>query len=188
LQIVDVDAEIAEIAALYRKVGDVHGLASLYNNASYVAIMQGSYERAAAYLDETLLAVERTGEPLRLMLAFGNLGLASLFMADLDDAEAHFAEEIRLCCEHGLSWLASEGIAGLAAVAARQGEVERAARLLGAAESLANVFGDRAGARLEQEFFTPARQQLGEGRWGAAHAQGARLSFDEAVRLALDGA
>ncbi len=187
-RIVDVDAEIAEIAALYRKVGDVHGLASLYNNASWVAIMEGSYERAAAYLDETLLAVERTGEPLRLMLAFGNLGLASLFMADLDDAKAHFAEEIRLCCEHGLSWLASEGIAGLAAVAARQGEVERAARLLGAAESLARVFGDRAGARLEQEFFSPARQQLGEGRWGVAHAEGARLSFDEAVRLALDPA
>jgi predicted ATPase/DNA-binding SARP family transcriptional activator len=187
-RIVDVDAEIAEIAALYRKVGDVHGLASLYNNASYAAIVQGSYERAAAYLDETLLAVERTGEPLRLMLAFGNLGLASLFMAEVDDAKAHFAEEIRLCCEHGLSWLASEGIAGLAAVAARQGEVERAARLLGAAESLANVFGDRAGARLEQEFFSPARQQLGEGRWGAVHAEGARLSFDEAVRLALDPA
>ena len=52
--IVDVDAEIAEIAALYRKVGDVHGLASLYNNAGYVAITQGSYERAAAYLDEAL--------------------------------------------------------------------------------------------------------------------------------------
>ena len=187
-RIVDVDAEIAEIAALYRKVGDVHGLASLYNNASYVAITQGSYERAAAYLDETFLAVERTGEPLRLMLALGNLGLASLFMADLESAEARFAEEIRLCCEHGLSWLASEGIAGLAAVAVRQGEVERAARLLGAAESLANVVKDTAGIRLEQEFFLPARARIGETRWRAAYADGAALSFDEAVSLALDAA
>ncbi len=58
--IVDVDAEIAEIAALYRKVGDVHGLASLYNNAGYVAITEGSYERAAAYLDEALVLGERS--------------------------------------------------------------------------------------------------------------------------------
>ena len=53
--IVDVDVEIAEIAALYRKVGDIHGLASLYHNAGYVAIAEGSYERAAAYLDEALV-------------------------------------------------------------------------------------------------------------------------------------
>ena len=40
----DVDAEIAEAAAVYRKVGDVHGLAGLYNDAGYLAVTQGSYE------------------------------------------------------------------------------------------------------------------------------------------------
>ena len=137
--IVDVDAEIAETAALYRKVGDVHGLASLYNNAGYVAIEQGSYECAAAYLDEALVLAERTGEPLRVMLVFENLGLAALFMANLERATARFAEGLRLCREHGVPWAGAEGIAGVAAVAARQGESERAARLLGAAESLASL-------------------------------------------------
>jgi hypothetical protein len=118
----------------------------------------------------------------------GNLGLASLFMADLDDARARFAEEIRLARVHGLAWLASEGIAGLGAIAARQGDAERAARLLGAAQSLANVLADAAGVRLEEEFFSPARERIGETRWRAAHADGARLDFDEAVSLALDPA
>ena len=144
--IVDVDAEIAETAALYRKVGDVHGLASLYNNAGYVAIEQGSYECAAAYLDEALVLAERTGEPLRVMLVFENLGIAALFMANLERAMARFAEGLRLCRQHGVPWAAAEGIAGVAAVAARQGEPERAARLLGAAESIAEL--DDA-ARLE---------------------------------------
>jgi predicted ATPase/DNA-binding SARP family transcriptional activator/Tfp pilus assembly protein PilF len=184
--IVDVVAEIAETAALYRKVGDVHGLASLYNNAGYVAVTQGSYEWAAAYLDEALELAERTGEQLRVMLVFGNLGLAALFTADLECAAAHFAKQLRLSREHAVYWMAAEGIGGLAAIAARQGEAERAARLLGAAESLANVLGDAAGVRLEQEFFSPARERLGETRWRAAHADGARLNFDEAVRLALD--
>jgi predicted ATPase/DNA-binding SARP family transcriptional activator len=186
-RIVDVEAEIAEAAALHRKVGDIHGLTGIYNNAGYTAVTQGSYERGAAYLDEALPLAQKTGEPLRVILAFGNLGLASLFMADLEGAEARFAEELRVCREHGLSWIASEGIAGFAAVAACQGELERAALLLGAAESMANVLGDAAGIRLEQEFFTPARERLGEERWRTAYADGARLSFDEAVSLALDG-
>jgi hypothetical protein len=185
--IIDVDAEITEIAALYRKVGDVHGLASLYNNAGYLAVTQGSYEHAAAYLDEALELAVRTGEQLRVMLVIGNLGLAALFTADLERAAAHFAEQVRLSREHAVSWMAAEGIGGLAAIAARQGEAERAARLLGAAESLANVLTDAAGLRLEREFFSPAREQLGETRWRAAYADGARLGFDEAVSLALQG-
>ncbi len=184
--IVDVDAEIAETAALYRKVGDIHGLASLYNDAGYLAVTQGSYERAAGYLDEALELAYRTGEQLRVMLVIGNLGLAALFTADLECAAARFAEQLRLSREHAVYWMAAGGIGGLAAIAARQGDAERAARLLGGAESLANVLTDAGGLRLEQAFFSPARERLGETRWRAAYADGARLGFDEAVSLALD--
>jgi predicted ATPase/DNA-binding SARP family transcriptional activator len=187
-RIADVDAEIAEVAALHRKVGDIHGLAGIYNNAGYMAATQGSYEHATAYLDEALALAERTGEPLRVIMAWGNLGLVSLFTGDLEVAETRFAEELRLCREHGLTWLASEGIAGFAAIAACRNEEERAARLLGAAESLAKVLGDAAGLRLDQEFFSPARERLGEKRWRAAYADGARVDFDEAVSFALDPA
>jgi len=184
-QIADVEAEIAEAAAVYRKVGDVHGLASLYNDAGYLAVAQGSYERAVAYLEQALVFAERSGEPVMVILVFGNLGLASLFTADLESAVVRFGEELQLCQEHALAWLAAEGIAGLAAVAVRRGQVERAARLLGAAESMANVLDDAGGVRLAEEFFSPARQQLGEARWRAAYADGAGLGFDEAVSLAL---
>ncbi len=184
--IVAVDAEIAETAALYRKVGDIHGLASLYNDAGYLAVTQGSYERAAGYLDEALELAYRTGEQLRVMLVIGNLGLAALFTADLECAAARFAEQLRLSREHAVYWMAAGGIGGLAAIAARRGDAERAARLLGGAESLANVLTDAGGLRLEQEFFSPARERLGETRWRAAYADGARLGFDEAVSLALD--
>jgi predicted ATPase/DNA-binding SARP family transcriptional activator len=186
-RIADVDAEIAEAAAVYRKVGDVHGLAGLYNDAGYLAVTQGSYELAATYLDEAMACAERSGEPVRVALAFGNLGLASLFTADLENAVVRFGEELQLCREHALSWLASEGIAGVAAVAASRGDLERAARLLGAAESMAKVLTDAAGIRLAEEFFSPARRQMGETRWRAAYADGVGLDFDEAVSLALAG-
>ena len=186
-RIVEVEAEIAEAAALLREVGDIHGLAELYNDAAYDAIGQGSYERAAAYLDEALPLAERSGEPIRVIIAFENLGLVALFMADLERAAAHFGRSLRLCVEHGVAWIAAGGIGGLAAIAARRGETERAARLLGAAESLANLLiGDAASVRLEEEFFSPARERIGETRWRAAYTEGARLDFDEAVSVALD--
>ena len=74
----------------------------------------------------------------------------------------------------------------MGAIAARQGDAERAARLLGAAQSVANVLADAAGVRLGQELFSPARERLGERRWDAAYAEVARLDFDDAVSLALD--
>jgi len=148
--------------------------------------VQGSYERAAVYLDEALVFAERSGEQLRVVLAVGNLALASLFTADLERAVLQFGEVLQLSHQHAMSWLAAGGIAGLAAVATCQGEAERAARLLGAAESIATVLGDAAGVRLEQEFFSPARERLGESRWDAAYTEGARLDFDEAVSLALN--
>jgi len=184
--IVDMGAEIAETAAVYRKVGDIHGLAGLYCNVGFTAIGQGSYERAAEYLDEALPLAKRTGEPLRVIICFGNLGLVALFMSDLERAAAHFREELRLCVEFGVAWVAADGIGGLAAVAACRREAERAARLLGAAESMANVLVDVVGVRLERELFSPARERMGETLWDAAYADGARLSFDEAVSLALD--
>jgi len=187
----DVDAEIAEIAevaALYRKVGDFHGLAGLYSHAGYAAITQGNYQRAAVYMDEALVLAEQSGEQVRVMMAFGNLGLASLFTGNFDDAAAHFAQQLRLGHEHAVPWMAAEAMTGLAAIAARQGDSERAARLLGAAESLANILGDAVGARLEQEFFAPARDGIGEARWAVVHTAGGGLGFEEAVGLALEPA
>ena len=181
----DVEAQVAEIGALYRKVGDIHGIAGLYSYAGYVAIAQGRYEHAAVFLDQTLELAERSGEPFRVILAFGNLGLASLFTGDLENARAHFGDELRLCREHAVHWMAAEGLAGLGAVAACRNEAERAARLLGAAESLAQVLSDPVGAKLEQQFFAPVRERIGEERWRAAYADGARLGFEDAVSLAL---
>lgn len=40
-------------------------------------------------------------------------------------------------------------------------------------------------ARLEEQFYGPARASLGTRRWSEAHAEGARMSFEEAIAFAL---
>jgi hypothetical protein len=41
-------------------------------------------------------------------------------------------------------------------------------------------------SRLEEEFFRAARARYGERRWSDAHAAGRRMSFHEAIALAVE--
>ena len=108
------------------------------------------------------------------MLLQGNVGLAKLMTGDADAARASFREELRLCSERRVLPFASEGLLGLAAVAAARKDHDRAARLLGAAD--AQTYGsqqDEVKARLDTAFFRPAREHHGIDTWDAAVRHGA---------------
>jgi hypothetical protein len=112
--------------------------------------------------------------------------LAALLTGDTEAAEDAFREELRLCRELVVLPFASEGLEGLAAVAAVRGDDHRAARLLGAAaEDRRDRAEDSVQARLDTEFFEPARTRHGADAWDAAARDGATLSFDEAIAYAL---
>jgi hypothetical protein len=81
---------------------------------------------------------------------------------------------------------ATEGLLGLAGVAAVRGDSERAARLVGAAGALRCVPEDPVEARLDAAFFEPARKRCGTRAWDAAAHDGGRLSFESAIAYALE--
>ncbi|HEX6651941.1 MAG TPA: hypothetical protein VF072_04300, partial [Thermoleophilaceae bacterium] len=141
-----------------------------------------SPEGARPFLAEAVPLAREHGDPVLLALTCGNLGLEALFTDDLDRAQDAFDEQLRLCREHVLRHSASEGLGGLAAVAARRGDPERAARLLGAASVIGPIGDADVNAQLEQHFFAPARDCTPN--WSHAHAAGAELSFDEAITFA----
>jgi len=117
----------------------------------------------------------------------GNTGLAALFTDDADAAHDAFRDELEICRELAVLPFAGEGLGGLAAVAIRRGELERAAWLLGAAE--AHRHGqpkDVIDDRLRTTFFDPARGRLGEDAWDATVRRGAAMSFEVAIAAALD--
>ena len=81
---------------------------------------------------------------------------------------------------------ASEGLQGLAAVAAVHGDDHRAARLVGAAT--AHRYGhpqERVEERLYARFLAPARARHGADRWDTAVREGSALSFEDAIAFAL---
>ncbi len=113
-----------------------------------------------------------SGHAPTLAFLCGNVGMEALFANDLDRARGAFDEQLELCREHVL-WVAAEGLSGLAAIAARQGDPERAAHLLGAASATGPWDGDADVARhLEEHFFAAAREQLGTAHWNEAHGEG----------------
>ena len=176
--------EYAETAALLRKVGNLRYLAYHFANAAYRHIADRLYESADELLTEALPVARQTGDPFALLVTFGNLGLVALFTGDLESARSRFGEQLRTCRTHALPFSADEGLAGMAAVAARD-DPEHAALLFGAASALGPSGDPVVVARLDEEFFAPARQRCGEQRWNDALNAGARLGFQDALDIAL---
>jgi len=182
----EASADLEEAAAALRSVGAFRALATMYWNAAYNAIKDGCHERAGPLLEQARPLVHQLGDPWLMCFFCGNDGLAALFTGDDDRARAAFEEQLRLCGELVVPWLAAEALGGLAAIATRAGDLERAARLLGAA-SVHGAIGDADVTReLEQEFFEAARARCGERRWSDAYAAGRRMSFQEAIALAVE--
>jgi predicted ATPase/DNA-binding SARP family transcriptional activator len=177
--------ELEQAATALRKLGSARPLLMLYNNAAYNAIKAGSPDDARPVLAQAVPLAQELRDPSYLALTCGNVGLEALFNDDLDRAEDAFEEGLRLCREHVVMHFAPEGLGGLAAIAARRGDPERAARLLGAATAIGPVGDADVNAELEEHFFAPARAYHGTRLWSGAYTAGAQMSFEEAVTFAL---
>jgi tetratricopeptide (TPR) repeat protein len=174
-------------ASLLHEVGNVHRLADLLASAAYAALSKGSDRDAKDFLDRAIPIVHALEDPLLSMLLRGNIALTALLSGETDAAREAFRDELRLSREFVVLPFASEGLGGLAAVAAVHDDVHRAARLSGAAA--AHRYGqpeDAVDARLEATFFTPARARCGAHAWHDTAREGAALSFEDAIAYALE--
>jgi predicted ATPase/DNA-binding SARP family transcriptional activator len=181
-------AEFDEAVTMLRKVGAKRDIVMLYSDTAYNAVSLGRPELAQSLLDRAVPLARELGDGPVLAFVCGNVGVTALFLNDLERARTAFEEQLRLSLEHVL-WVAAEGIAGLAAIAVRSGDLERAARLLGAASVVGPWGGDAdVDAQLESLFFGPARAELGARSWDEEIQAGSELSFEGAIALALSPA
>ena len=125
--------------------------------------------------------------PHEWMMVAAHVGTrAALFTGDIAGADRRAPRGTRPRAELVVLPIASEVLRGLAAVAARNGDLDRAARLCGAAD--AHRFGQPAvplEARVRDTFLAPARARHGAEAWDAAAREGAALGLDGAIALAL---
>ena len=171
-----------------RAVGDLIGLVRICGNVGYAAIVERRHDDALSWLEQGLEFARPLGDPAGVFFIRTNQGLASLFADDLDEARHAFCEALATCRD-GAEDVADETLLGLAAVEASQGDLERAARLAGAAQGREtvdrSVDEDTIWDRLYDEILTPARERYGAANWDRAAGEAAMLSLQEAIDLGL---
>jgi hypothetical protein len=70
-------------------------------------------------------------EPFDEVITSGNAGPTALLPGDVDAARYALCEELELCRETVVLPIVTDGLSGLATVAAVRGDLDRAARLAG---------------------------------------------------------
>ena len=176
---------VQEAASLLLEVGNVFRLVGLLSGAAYGALWEASDRDAKDFAEAALPIARDLDHPFSWMLAQGNFGLAALLTGDTYTAGDAFREELALCRELVALPFTTEGLLGLAGVAAVRGDIERAARLVGAADAHRCEPEDSVEARLHAAFFEPARARAGAEIWDAAARDGGTLSFEDAIAYAL---
>jgi predicted ATPase/DNA-binding SARP family transcriptional activator len=182
-------ALLTQAGRLLAPVGNYREIATVYSTAAYVALTEDRIVEATSFLDTALHAATRAKDPWATMITLGNIGLAYLFSGDPDRARDAFSRELRLCVQHAFPYCADEGLAGMSAVAAAQGEYEVAARLRGTAVALGyppHLFDEKIDDRLERQYLAPARVHYGAAAWREAEEAGAALSYQQAITYALE--
>jgi Tetratricopeptide repeat len=136
---------------------------------------QGDNERATALYEESLGLCTAIGFKWDTALAFCRLGTVVHAQGDDARATALYEESLALYRELGNKHGLAECLEGLAGVAVAQRQLERAAQLLGAAETLRQATGaplsPGARARYDRDM-SAVRAGLGEAAFAAAWATG----------------
>ena len=165
--------------ALWRELGDERGLGISTTNVGCLALMQGDLERAVTFSREGLALYERAGQRDLMLHPMFNLGLAELLGERHADALARFGDGLTLALEMDYRESIALNLEGQAAVHAATGDPEHAARLLGAAEQVADEAGfkrEPLEQGLHDRTVATLRAALGDAAFDAAFAAGRRLA------------
>jgi predicted ATPase/class 3 adenylate cyclase len=178
---------IEESADLAREQDDKSNLAMATNNLGDLALLRGDYHQAAAHFEESLALARELSDMHLVAAVLANLGFGALEQGHHDKARAWLSESLTVSQELGNLEVVVWCVEGIAAVEASE-KAERAATLLGAAESLREQMGavPRPSDRQQNERTLALLQsKLGEELYVAAWARGQAMTLDETVTYAL---
>jgi non-specific serine/threonine protein kinase len=156
------------------------------SNIGFRAIEEGDYAYArAATAQAVALQRSRADDITGLAIGLGNLGLVATLEGDAAEARPALRECLLTCREHGLVRPLAEALVALAALAAREADHARAARLCGAASALACDAPTATDQKLQAEARESGCAALGAAGWDQEWARGRGLGFEAAIAYAL---
>ena len=183
--------DIAEQSLLlFQELGNKPGITHTLNLMGELARTAGNDEGAQAAYEKCLEVVREIGEIRREVMLLANLGVIAKHQGDLNRAEQLFKQALMKQIDlGGYAKIGSVGdIVFVAGVIGARGDLERAARLFGAADALFESFemglepGDLPEYERDLAF---VRSQLGEDQFQLCLREGRELSLDQAIEVAL---
>ena len=178
----------AESVAVARAVGDERLEALALGLLAEGYLHSGRYDDVREVGGRALALARTTADSEVISLALARLGVAAALDHRPREATAHLVEAMEHARGLGFPETAAWCCEGLALVAAEQGDAVRAARLLGAGESLRRVGGgvlQPAEAAARATALTTMQRQLSATDIEGALREGRALSLAEAVHEAV---
>ena len=177
-----------ESLAVRQQVGDQYFIADSLYHLGRLLMLQGSPAKGQPLQEEALAMFQLIG-PGMVPIATGVLGYTVLLQGDYQRGAILFRSALRELSKQRNTFMAPHQLIGLAGVCAAQQHASRAARLLGAAEGLAQRTGLRPSPGEDgiwQHIIASIHSQLDEPTFAAAWAEGQAMTLEQAIAYGLE--
>jgi predicted ATPase/DNA-binding CsgD family transcriptional regulator len=181
----------AEAESLRREPLESRALAELLFFLGAVSVHKMDVERGVELFEGSLVLFRELEDPRGISRCIVSLGVVFVMGRDYRRAAEVLIEGLESVREVGDKPGTNFALLTAAALAAHQGDAERAARLWGAAEALREEIGlsmghqDRVSYNYEERV-AAARARLDEATWEKAWAEGRAMSAEQAIDYALE--
>jgi tetratricopeptide (TPR) repeat protein len=172
---------------LYQELGDKQGITWASYGLGMVARQQRDFERAESFLQRSLALLPEVGDGGGIPWVMQDLGYVKYAQGNYRGALTLF--QMALSLAHELEHVVTMAfcLPGLAGTVAGMGQLERAARLLGQAETLRDAIvavGSAADSTEYDRALAEIRARIDETAYASALADGRAMSLNEAVAYA----
>lgn len=182
-----------EVARLFAIAGTLAGSVSAYHR-EVASLAGGSAAREGLAGPETWhfpdQAIRSVAGPVSVAASLNRLGVAAALRGDYVGARGLLEQSLHLGRQlesRGNPWWVAPSLEGFAALAAAQGQPERAVRLYAAASALRERAGRRLPPGTIEQNLAGARAGLGADVVESVWAEGRALAVEEMVAYALGG-
>ncbi len=175
----------------WRDLGDQYWVAMVLVQLGQAVFGLPDLDRAAALHEEALTLLSDNGGPWSRAVILGSYGNVVLAQGKLVLADELLRQSLGLRRDIDDQRFAAETLASLAIVAARQGRVRRAARLVGVVDAVcdrirAPLMDTPAQVAHYERMIETVRAELGDETFVTAREAGRSLTLDEAIREVMD--
>ncbi len=176
--------------AISRALDERLSIAMCLNNLGLVMLTQGDVVASQRFFEQSLAIHRELGHQRGIANLLNNLGRAAFDQGNYAAARPYHAQSLAIRRKLGDMSEIAESIDAWAALATKDGDVVRAARLFGFASGLRQRQGSPGPPpyrRLLEGQIAEAKMQLASSPWAEAWESGRAMREEEAITFALEG-